>query len=152
MIKYFVVIISIILFMASANANTNNSDTNDQEEVKVTLTSMWKAIEDNNAELYASYIHPEYTCFGENDVYLVSGKDKEVTNMKIWLKSVENVHTDMHQPQVEIVGNIAWITYYWTDSGVDNGKNFSSRGKSTRIFIKENEKWLCIHAHFTAVP
>ena len=24
--------------------------------------------------------------------------------------------------------------------------------KSTRIFVKEDGKWLCIHGHYTAVP
>jgi hypothetical protein len=58
----------------------------------------------------------------------------------------------MHQPEVKVIGEVAWITYYWTDSGLVDGKRFSSRGKSTRIFVKEKEKWLCIHGHYTAVP
>jgi hypothetical protein len=44
------------------------------------------------------------------------------------------------------------IVYYWTDSGEVDGKRFTSRGKSTRIFVKENGQWLCIHGHYTAVP
>jgi len=37
----------------------------------------------------------------------------------------------------------------WKDNGTTNGEEFSSRGKSTRIFVKENGKWLCIHGHYT---
>jgi ketosteroid isomerase-like protein len=44
---------------------------------------------------------------------------------------------------------VAWITYYWTDGGLLDGKPFSSRGKSTRIFVKEGGRWLCIHGHYT---
>ena len=27
-----------------------------------------------------------------------------------------------------------------------------STGKSTRIFVKENGRWLCIHGHYTLRP
>jgi len=56
----------------------------------------------------------------------------------------------MEDPRVIIKGKVAWIVYYWSDSG--NGKTFVSRGKSTRIFVKEDEKWLCIHGHYTLMP
>ena len=66
--------------------------------------------------------------------------------------SVGSVHTEMHQPEVTVRGDVAWITYYWTDSGFANGERFTSRGKSTRIFVKEDGRWLVIHGHYTAVP
>jgi ketosteroid isomerase-like protein len=124
----------------------------DGEDVKTTLITMWAAIERGDLEEYASHIHPDFTSFGENDVYLASGKEYEIRSIADYLERAENVHTDMHQPDVTVVGNVAWITYYWTDSGSINGERFTSRGKSTRIFVKEDGKWLCIHGHYTAVP
>ena len=35
---------------------------------------------------------------------------------------------------------------------MSGGERFPSRGKSTRIFVREDGKWLCIHGHYTAVP
>ncbi|UCC85049.1 MAG: nuclear transport factor 2 family protein [Gemmatimonadota bacterium] len=124
----------------------------DAEEVKATLVAMWAAIEDGHIERYASYIHPEITVFGENDVYLAEGKELEVRGVADWVERAPGVHTELHQPQVTVRGDVAWITYYWTDSGVQDGERFSTRGKSTRIFVREGGRWLCIHAHFTAVP
>ena len=69
-----------------------------------------------------------------------------------WMGRADGVHTEMHQPRVTIRGDVAWIVYYWTDSGVAGGQRFTTRGKSTRIFVKEDARWLCIHAHFTTVP
>ena len=59
----------------------------------------------------------------------------------------------MHQPQFTVRGDTAWITYYWTDQSIDRqtGERGTSRGKSTRIFVKENGRWLCIHGHYTLV-
>jgi len=31
-------------------------------------------------------------------------------------------------------------------------RDLALRGKVTRIFVRENGVWLCIHSHFTAVP
>jgi ketosteroid isomerase-like protein len=124
----------------------------DAQDVKQTLIAMWDAIERGDLEEYASYIHPDFTAFGESDVYLAEGKELELRSIEDYLKRAENAHTEMHQPQVTVMGSVAWIVYYWTDRGVVNGNRFTSRGKSTRIFVRENGRWLCIHGHYTAVP
>ena len=124
----------------------------DEEEIKATLVAMWQAIEEGDLDRYASFVHPDFTSFGENEVYLASGKEHEIRSYGEYLQRASNVHTDMHQPEVTVRGDTAWITYYWTDSGDIDGRRFSSRGKSTRIFVREDGRWLCIHGHYTAVP
>lgn len=124
--------------------------------IKQNLINMWAAVEDGDVDEYLTYVHPDYTVFGEGDIYLQAGKDKERASYTDYLTRVENVRTFMHQPEVRINGDTAWLTYYWTDSGYYTagdkaGKRFTSKGKSTRIFVKEEGKWLCIHGHFTAV-
>ncbi len=126
--------------------------TDDEAAVKRTLVAMWDAIEHGDLERYASYVHPDFTAFGESDVYRADGKDHERRNIASFLQRADNVHTEMHQPKVVVNGNVAWIAYYWTDSGFVNGTRFTSRGKSTRIFVREDGRWLCIHGHYTEVP
>jgi ketosteroid isomerase-like protein len=128
------------------------TDENHADEVKATLVAMWDAIEQGDVERYASHVHSDFTSFGESDVYLASGKDHEVRNIADYLERATNVHTEMHQPEVTVRGDVAWIVYYWTDSGEVDGTRFTSRGKSTRIFVKEDGRWLCIHGHYTEVP
>jgi len=141
----------ILLIICSAPFESVAQDS-DENKIKLTLVSMWDAIEKGDVEAYSSFIHPDYTSFGENDPYLNEGKDLEIDGIRDWLKSSSNIHTEMHQPKVVVRDNVAWITYYWTDSGENkDGSRFATRGKSTRIFVKENGKWLCIHGHFTAV-
>lgn len=148
--KVACVLAGLLVFLSQLEAQSSSS--NDAEEIKATLVAMWDAIEKGDLERYASYVHPDFTSFGENDVYLASGKDLDVRNYGDFLKRAESVRTEMHQPEVKVKGEVAWITYYWTDSGLLDGKRFSSRGKSTRIFVKEEGKWLCIHGHYTAIP
>jgi ketosteroid isomerase-like protein len=127
-------------------------EASDEDVIKQTLIAMWDAIEKEDIDRYADYIHPDFTAFGEFDVYLAKGKDLEVAGYAEYLKRASGVHTEMHQPEVTVKGDVAWITYYWTDYGMSGGERFSSRGKSTRIFVKEDGRWLCIHGHYTAVP
>jgi len=122
------------------------------EAVKSILVAMWDAIEKGELERYAGFVHPDYTSFGETDPYLGVGKEQELRTIAAYLKRAKNIHTEMHQPQVTVRGDTAWIVYYWSDAGEVDGKRATSRGKSTRIFVREDDRWLCIHGHFTAVP
>ena len=159
-IKAYINLVWLVLFaiLSSCNesyrpGNDSNIDQPDvlkqEEEVKTTLINMWEAIEKEDIELYASYIHPDFTQFGESDPKLKIGKETEITGTYEWIKNSSNIHTEMEEPIVTIKDSVAWIIYYWKDSGTTNGEAFSSRGKSTRIFVKENGKWLCIHGHYT---
>ena len=137
---------------SSSPENTSDNDQSDliqQEELRTTLINMWKAIEEEDIELYASYIHPDFTQFGESDPRLKVGKETEIIATYEWIKNSSNIHTEMEEPLVTIKDSVAWIVYYWKDRGTTNGEEFSSRGISTRIFVKENGKWLCIHGHYT---
>ena len=70
-----------------------------------------------------------------------------------WIDRSHDIHTEMHQPEVTIIGDVAWVTYYWRDAGYTDDQRFTSRGKSTRIFTRnENGRWLARHGHYTAVP
>jgi ketosteroid isomerase-like protein len=145
---------AIILFLLSLCGGFAHAQTpaEEAEAIKAALTAMWDAIGKGDLDGYASAVHPEFTAFGENDVYLTSGKEHELRNTADFIRRSQNVRTEMHQAEVTVKGPVAWITYYWTESGDLDGKRFSSRGKSTRIFVKEDGKWLCIHGHYTEVP
>ena len=123
-----------------------------EEQVMSTLQAMWEAIGRGDLEAYASYLHPDFSAFGENDVYLSEGRDKEIRSYGAYLKRARGTHTEMHQPKVTVRGDMAFITYYWTESAEIEGKQVTSRGKSTRVFVREKDRWLCRHGHYTAVP
>lgn len=158
-INAFVLLIVAVNFVCFNSACTNKKSpienldiASEEEAVKATLTQMWAAIENEDIEQYASYIHPDFTQFGESDSTLKLGKEMEVMGTRAWLSNSSDIHTDMIDPIVVIKGELAWILYYWQDHGISNGEAFSSRGKSTRIFVKEAGKWLCIHGHYTLLP
>lgn len=154
-VKKLGILLGVVLLLSAVRARSERrspTSTDDERAVKAALVAMWAAEEKGDVEGYAGHIHPDFTAFGENDLYLAEGKELEVSGMADYLKRATGVHTEMHQPRVTIRGDVAWVTYYWTDSGTLAGERFTSRGKSTRIFVKEDGRWLCIHGHYTAVP
>jgi ketosteroid isomerase-like protein len=130
----------------------HNDPARDSIVVKQVLTDMWDAIEHKDMERYASYVHPDFTQFGETDSVLRVGKAAEVKAIREWVSHASNIHTDMIDPRITVKGDVAWVLYYWSDHGEDGGKPFHSRGKSTRLFVRENGAWLCIHGHYTLLP
>jgi len=147
---YFISFIAIVFLFSCTNNDTNLSD--EKELIKSTLIDMWDAIEKGDIDRYASYVHEDFTQFGENDSVLRSGKAAEIKGIQEWIESSSPIHTEMQDAKVTINGSTAFITYYWSDSGTTDGKAFATRGKSTRIFVKEQGKWLCIHGHYTLLP
>jgi ketosteroid isomerase-like protein len=143
-----------LLGLAACQSGQSGNPNEDllREEVKQTLNDMWAAIEAEDSARYASYIHPDFTQFGENDSVLLIGKPAEVLGTKQWMKKADSIHTEMVDPRITISGNVAWIVYYWQDRSIMNGSKAYSRGKSTRIFVRENNRWLCIHGHYTSLP
>lgn len=150
--KYSPLLLLLVLMGCQTSVKSPAATSNDIEEVKTTLVAMWDAIEKGDVDRYATYVHPNFTQFGETDSLLSVGKEKEVNGIREYTKVAFNVHTEMIDPIVTINGNVAWVTYYWKDAGTKRGVPFSSYGKSTRIFVKEDNDWLCIHGHYTLLP
>ena len=131
------------------NSFKDRPDNSEVNAVKQTLKDMWKAIEEEDLKAYAQFIHTDFTQFSESDPVLLSGKAAELQGVAEWLMEADGVHTEMLDPVVQIKDEVAWIVYYWKDRGKNNGVSFETSGKSTRIFVKERGKWLCIHGHYT---
>ena len=145
-------ILSLFLITTLFSCRLDNDNELQKEEVKNTLTKMWAAIEKEDIEAYQQYVHPDFTQFGEYDSTLRVGKEAEIKGIQGWMDESDNIHTEMIDPEVTINGKTAWITYYWSDNGITDSIPFATKGKSTRIFVNENSKWLCIHGHYTLLP
>lgn len=144
-------LLAIVLALLTITPSLQADQTSEQQIID-NIHAMWKAVETDNLKAYLKHIHPDYSVFGEGDAYLHKGKDKEAIDYADYMQRSDRVRTFMHQPAVTIKGDTAWITYYWNDAGYISGERFTSRGKSTRIFVKVNDQWLCIHSHFTELP
>ena len=68
--------------------------------------------------------------------------------------SGKTVAAEMANPKVQVYGgNVAILTYNYVGLIQDkDGKTEPARAKSTRVFVKRDNKWVLVHANFGADP
>ncbi len=68
--------------------------------------------------------------------------------------SGKTVGAEMLNPKVQVYnGDTAILTYNYAGVLMDkDGKTEPARAKSTRVFVKQNNKWVMVHANFGADP
>ncbi len=68
--------------------------------------------------------------------------------------SGKTVAAEMANPKVQVYnGNVAILTYNYVGMTQDkDGKTEPIRAKSTRVYVKKDNKWTLVHANFGADP
>ena len=68
--------------------------------------------------------------------------------------SGKTIAAEMANPKVQVYnGNVAILTYNYVGVTQDkDGKTEPTRAKSTRVFVKKDNKWMLVHANFGADP
>ena len=69
-------------------------------------------------------------------------------------ESGKTIASEMANPKVQVYnGDVAVLTYNYVGLTRDkDGKTEPSRAKSTRVFVKKDNKWMLVHANFAADP
>jgi ketosteroid isomerase-like protein len=67
--------------------------------------------------------------------------------------STKSVYGDMQNPKVQVYGDTAILTYNFAGiSRQADGKMQPSIAKSTRVYNRQNGRWMMVHANFAPVP
>ncbi len=68
--------------------------------------------------------------------------------------SGKTIAAEMANPKVQVYdGNVAILTYNYVGLTLGkDGKTEPQRAKSTRVFVKKDNKWTMVHANFGADP
>ncbi len=107
----------------------------------------WEAVKNKQPDLLADYFADDASMFMADQAYRVSGKAQIMSSIKGWLSSSDVRSYQLLDPQVQVFGNTALLTYYFSESGVSGGKDFSEAGKFSVVFIKRDGKWRAVHEH-----
>ena len=68
--------------------------------------------------------------------------------------SGKTIAAEMANPKVQVYnGNVAIVTYNYVGLTQDkDGKQEPQRAKSTRVYVKKDNKWVLVHANFGSDP
>jgi len=93
----------------------------------------------------------DYTEFNGDFPTLLVGKTMS-TRMGEVTPYDKAMYSDMQNGRVQVYGDTAILTYNFAGlrRGADN-KVIPSLAKSTRVYVKEGDKWMLVHANFAPV-
>jgi ketosteroid isomerase-like protein len=154
----------MLLLIASAcctaftmNASAQQADQATADAVIAMTKAQWAAgIKDptNVAEL-SKDMSDDYTEFNGQYATRLDGKAMNSRLAEAAGKdSGKTIGAEMANPKVQVYnGTVAILTYNYVGLTQDkDGKTEPTRAKSTRVFVKKDNKWMLVHANFGADP
>lgn len=107
----------------------------------------WEAARNKQLDALADYFAEDASVFGAGQAYRLKGKGDIMRDMEAWIKQTDLRSYQLLDPEVKVLGDTALLTYYFTESGVRDGKDFSNAGKISMVFVKQGGKWRVLHEH-----
>ena len=153
----FVVIASAVCSAFTMNASAQQADQATADAVIAMTKAQWAAgIKDpTNVEEQSKDMSDDYTEFNGQYATRLDGKAMNSRLAEASGKeSSKNLVSEMTNPKVQVYnGDVAVLTYNFVGVTQDkDGKTTPDRAKSTRVFVKTNNKWTLVHANFASDP
>ena len=140
------------------NASAQQADQAIADAVIAMTKAQWAAgIKDptNVAEL-SKDMSDDYTEFNGDFATRIDGKamNSRLAEAAGKESGKGTIAAEMANPKVQVYnGNVAILTYNYVGLSKDkDGKTTPSRAKSTRVFVKQGDKWVMVHANFGSDP
>ena len=107
----------------------------------------WEAYKNKQIDAFNDYYADDASAFGDEQAYRVRGKADIMRGMEASMKQEDLVSYQILDPQVQVLGDTALLTYYYTENSTKDGKTSENAGKATMVFVKQGGKWRALHAH-----
>lgn len=60
---------------------------------------------------------------------------------------MQQVRMDRTNTFIKVSGTVGWACYQWDFGGTVDGEAMTSRGQTTLVFEKRNDRWMIVHNH-----
>jgi ketosteroid isomerase-like protein len=154
----------ILVLIASAccsaltiNASAQQADQAIADAVIAITKAQWAAgmKDPTNIAAQQKDLSDDYTEFNGQYATRIDGKAMSSRLAEASAKdSSKGIAAEMANPKVQVYnGDVAILTYNYVGMTIDkNGKTEPARAKSTRVYVKNGDKWMLVHANFAADP
>jgi ketosteroid isomerase-like protein len=154
----------ILVLIASAccaaftmNASAQQGDKAIADAVIAMTKAQWAAgmKDPSNVAAQSKDMAEDYTEFNADFATRIDGKATNARLVEGVAKdSSKGTAAEMLNEKVQVYnGDVAILTYNYAGTTMDkDGKTTPSRAKSTRVFVKNGDKWVMVHANFGADP
>lgn len=123
----------------------------DQQQIDYLISQMLGAWQVGDVEKLHSYY--------SDDVSIVNGAwGPPIIGWNNYLALYQQARTRMQQVRldrdnsyIKVSGNFAWSCYQWEFTAMSGDQPTASRGQTTLVLEKRNNKWLIIHNHTSLI-
>ena len=144
-------------FTMNASAQAPQADKAIADAVIAMTKAQWAAgmKDPTNVAAMSKDMSDDYTEFNGDFATRIDGKALNSRLAEGVAKdSSKGTAAEMLNEKVQVYnGNVAILTYNYAGTSIDkDGKTTPSRAKSTRVFVKQGDKWMMVHANFGSDP
>lgn len=152
-----VLIVSACCSAFTMNASAQQADKAIADTVIAMTKAQWAAgmKDPTNVAALSKDMSEDYTEFNGDFATRIDGKALNSRLAEGVAKdSTKGTAAEMLNEKVQVYnGNVAILTYNYAGTSIDkDGKTTPSRAKSTRVFVKQGDKWVLVHANFGSDP
>jgi ketosteroid isomerase-like protein len=141
---------------AAAAAQAQQGAKSTADEVLAIVKAQWAAEMSDPTGMAAQMkdVADDYTEFNGQFATRVDGKAMAMRfGEATGGASSRTVASEMLNPKVQVYGDVAIVTYNYAGLMKDkDGQVEPNRAKSTRVYVKQNGKWMLVHANFAGDP
>lgn len=152
-----VLIASVCCSALTMNASAQQADQAIADAVITITKAQWAAgIKDpTNVAAQTKDMSDDYTEFNAQYATRLDGKAMNSRLNEAAVKdSTKGLAAEMANPKVQVYnGDVAILTYNYVGLTQNkDGTTEPNRAKSTRVYVKNGDKWMLVHANFGADP
>jgi ketosteroid isomerase-like protein len=97
-------------------------------------------------------IAEDYTEFNPDHPTLITGRALNARLYTAWADGPRTLVGEMQNPHVQVYGDTAILTYNYVGlQRSREGDITASNAKSTRVYARQNGRWMLVHANFAPV-
>lgn len=96
-----------------------------------------------------SFFDKNIVCFSSTQHERITGRAGLRRTFEYYLKEAEQVQYRISQPVVQVYGDTAIASFYWTVKLINGSKRRRIDGRGSHILVKRNGRWKIVHEHFS---
>lgn len=88
-------------------------------------------------------------CFSSTQHERLAGRAALRRTFEYYLKEADKVQYRLAQPVVQIYGDTAIVSFYWTVTLTSGAKRRKIEGRGSHVLVRLNGTWIIVHEHFS---
>lgn len=131
---------------------TNSSQDATKREVWETLRKLNDCWTKGDGQDLVNYFHEDMVAITPTDRNRREGRAACVAGWAGFASAAKITHWQEIDPQIQVYGNAAVVTYYFDMSFEMGGQTIKMGGRDMFVFVKEGDKWWAVADQFSPYP